>query len=304
MNSILVPLAAALLMFGAVLVGTFAFAEQRRRTNMRRTLAVVLGGPDAEADVLGQRTWSETSTIDAIVEALGTRLITARGRERLRHQLALAGRPASEPLKAVIGRKIIYLGVGLCLGLIAALVFGGWTWLIVPVAAAVGFMLPDFVLYNQGERRTDEIKLELPDALDLLNLCVESGLGLQAAFAKVAESKNGPVAQEFGRVLQEMQLGVSRAAAFESMARRTKQQDLQRFVSAMLQVDRLGIPVASVLREQAREMRATRHARAREQAQKVPVKILGPLMICFLPGLFVIVLGPAVINTMSALSGR
>jgi tight adherence protein C len=172
------------------------------------------------------------------------------------------------------------------------------------VTGLVGFYPPHVLPANEAGHRTREICLRLPDALDLLNLCVESGLGLQAAFAKVAESKNGPVAQEFGRVLQEMQLGVSRAAAFESMARRTKQQDLQRFVSAMLQVDRLGIPVASVLREQAREMRATRHARAREQAQKVPVKILGPLMICFLPGLFVIVLGPAVINTMSALSGR
>ncbi|MEI6362406.1 MAG: type II secretion system F family protein [Actinomycetes bacterium] len=304
MNSVLVPIMAAVLAFGAVLVGAFAFAEQRRRSSMRHTLAVVLGGPDAETDVLGHRTWSETSAIDAIVEALGSRLISARGRERLRHQLALAGRPVTEPLKTVIGRKIIYLGVGLCLGFIAALMYGGWLWLLVPLAAAVGFFLPDMVLYNQGEHRTEEIKLELPDALDLLNLCVESGLGLQAALAKVAESQHGPVAQEFGRVLQEMQLGVSRSAAFESMANRTKQQDLQRFVSAMLQVDKLGIPVASVLREQAREMRAARHSRAREQAQKVPVKILGPLMICFLPGLFVIILGPAAINTMNVLSGR
>ena len=133
---------------------------------------------------------------------------------------------------------------------------------------------------------------ELPDALDMLNLCVECGLSFQAALAQVADEPEG-----CGRSgvpgLQEMQLGVPRARR-RGDGGRTQQEDLQRFVSAILQVDKLGIPVAAVLREQAREMRAKRFSRAREQAQKVPVKILMPLMLCFLPGLFIIILGPAV----------
>ena len=107
------------------------------------------------------------------------------------------------------------------------------------------------------------------------------------------------MADEFGRVLQEMRLGMSRAEAFEAMAQRTRQVDLQRFVSAVLQADKLGIPIAAVLREQARDMRARRRDRAREQAQKVPVKILMPLMLCLLPGLFIIILGPAVITAIN-----
>ena len=99
-----------------------------------------------------------------------------------------------------------------------------------------------------------------------------------------------------------MQLGRSRGEALSAMAGRTRQVDVQRFVSAMLQVDKIGVPVATVLREQAKEMRAKRYARAREQAQKVPVKILMPLMLCFLPALFVIILGPAVYSIVQVFS--
>jgi tight adherence protein C len=304
MNSYLPPLLAAALVGTAVLLAAYAFAEHRRLATMRRTLAVVLGGQDSTTITGERRTFASVSMMDSLVDSVGSRLVGRRARTRLRKHLAWAGRPTSESLTMIVGRKIIYLGVGLSLGLIAGVVFGGWAWALIPLAGFVGFYLPDVLVYNEAQHRTDEIRLLLPDALDLLNLCVESGLGLQAALARVAQSQMGAVAQEFGRVLQEMQLGVSRSAAFESMAQRTKQVDLQRFAAAMLQVDKLGIPVANVLREQAREMRATRHDRAREQAQKIPVKILAPLMLCFLPGLFIIILGPAAITAMSVLSGR
>ena len=119
---------------------------------------------------------------------------------------------------------------------------------------------------------------------------------------QVANNQTGPVAEEFSVALQEMQLGRSRSQALEAMAGRTRQADVQRFVWAMMQVDKLGVPVAAVLREQAKEMRAKRYARAREQAQKVPLKILMPLMLCFLPALFVIILGPAVYSLYKVFS--
>jgi tight adherence protein C len=290
MSSVFLPLFAAALTIGAVLLVAFSVSEIRQRSSMRHTLAVVLGGPDANGDGAGDRSWSKTPVLDSMVASIGVRLVRNRGRERLRRHLAWAGRPAGEGMNRVIGRKIIYLGV--------------LAWLMVPAAGLMGFYLPDILLYNEAEHRTAEIQLQLPDALDLLNLCVESGLGLQSALAKVAQTQEGAVASEFGRVLQEMQLGVSRAAAFESMGNRTKQEDLKRFVAAVLQVDKLGIPIALVLREQARDMRAVRQSRAREQAQKVPVKILAPLMLCFLPGLFMVILGPAVILAMDVFSGR
>lgn len=103
-------------------------------------------------------------------------------------------------------------------------------------------------------------------------------------------------AREFARVLREMQLGQSRQSALESLSRRSRQEDLARFVTAVLQADRLGIAISGILTEQAAEMRAKRRDRARERAQKVPVKILLPVIVCFLPGIFIIVLGPAAID--------
>ena len=193
----------------------------------------------------------------------------------------------------IIARKVVFGIVGLLLGLLLGYAGGGLWWFIVPVLAIGSFFVPDLLIYNQGLKRDEEIAKRLPDALDMLNLCVESGLSFQAAMAQVAANQSGPVAAEFSVALQEMQLGRSRGQALESLAGRTRQQDVQRFVSAMLQVDKVGVPVATVLREQAKEMRAKRYARAREQAQKVPVKILMPLMLCLLPALFVIILGPA-----------
>ena len=108
------------------------------------------------------------------------------------------------------------------------------------------------------------------------------------------------MSEEFAAVLAELRMGKSRNEAFEDMAVRNTQPDLLRFVSAMKQVDKLGIPVSSVLQEQSREMRSTRREKAREQAQKVPVKILLPVMLCFLPGIFLIILGPAVISIFSS----
>ena len=139
----------------------------------------------------------------------------------------------------------------------------------------------------------------LPDALDLLDLCVESGLSLQASLARVASTQQGPVAAEFARVLREMKLGLGRSEAFASLGERTTQPDLGRFVTSIQQAEKLGIPVGAVVKEQALAMRSRRQENAREAAQKVPVKILAPLMLCFLPGLFIIILGPAVVNAVN-----
>jgi tight adherence protein C len=243
------------------------------------------------------------SVVQATVSALADRLVTRSNKERLKRQLAWAGKPNTEDLRAAMERKILYGVAGVSLGFLFGVLVGGLGWLVFPAGALVGYYLPDILAYNAGVKRTEEIQRTLPDALDLLNLCVESGLSLQAGLMRVAQAQTGAVAEEFGRVLREMQLGVARSDAFESLGKRTNQEDMHRFVAAILQVDRLGIPVSSVLREQASEMRAKRRARAREQAQKVPVKILMPLMLCLLPGLFIIILGPAVLTMVDTLGG-
>jgi tight adherence protein C len=135
----------------------------------------------------------------------------------------------------------------------------------------------------------------------MLTVCVEAGLGFDAALAQVARNTTGPLAAEFARVLQEMQIGNTRSQALRGMANRTTVPELRAFVSGMVQAGELGVAVADVLREQAKEMRLRRRQRAEEMAQKVTVKILFPLMTCLFPALFVIVIGPGAINIMHTL---
>jgi tight adherence protein C len=168
----------------------------------------------------------------------------------------------------------------------------------------LGYMLPNIVIYQMGASRSEQMQRDLPDALDLLTISVEAGLAFDAALARVARSTEGPLAAEFARVLQEMNIGVGRVDAIRALGERTHIPELRAFVTAMVQADAFGIPIAQVLRVQSNEMRVKRRQRAEEKAQKVPVKILFPLIFCILPTLFLVVMGPAVISMMENFSGR
>lgn len=303
MNTImmLLPWLAAILVFLLVLLIGFVVVQAIRERQHRRLLEVI-----DEYGNRGRVAPTESRKQDGASASLFDRLanvfVTARMRAFLLTQLVYAGRPSPEAVSSLARRKVLYGVIGLILGILLALGYGGWAWVWVPVIMIAGFFAPDLIVYNEGLRRNEEIGLALPDALDLLNLCVESGLSLQAGLGRVANSQRGPVAAEISRVLQEMQFGSSREQAFTALANRTKQPDLLRFIAALQQVDRLGIPVSGVLREQSREMRLKRQARAREKAQQVSVKILIPMLLCFLPGLFIIILGPAIIGIVEAFS--
>ena len=141
---------------------------------------------------------------------------------------------------------------------------------------------------------------ELPDALDLLTISVEAGLGFDAALSQVARNTEGPLAQEFARVLQEMQIGLGRSCRAARSRRPQHAPGPALLHSAMVQADAFGIPVGQVLRVQSNEIRLKRRQRAEEQAQKVPVKIMIPLVFFILPCLFIAVIGPAVISLMAS----
>ena len=219
----------------------------------------------------------------------------------MQRRLDLAGNPerwTPDRMLTVKGLGLVVLGsVGALLALRhpALLVLTGG------VGAAAGFFLPDVLLYNSGLKRQKRLAVSLPEALDLLTICVEAGLSFDAALAQVARNLNGPLAAEFARVLQEMQIGKSRADAMRALAERTSVPELRMFVSALTQSAELGIPVASVLRAQAKEMRVRRRQRAEAQAQKIPVKITFPLIGCMLPALFVMVLGAGAIGIAHSL---
>ncbi len=228
------------------------------------------------------------------------RALTPHGQaERIRHRLEAAGSPPRWDVDRVLAVKALGLIVMLAAGLgLPALLGAGWlrSGGIGTVAGLVGYYAVDLWLYQVGYDRREKIQRTLPDALDLLTISVEAGLGFDAALTQVARNTEGPLADELFRVLQEMQIGLGRSDAFRALAERTNVPDLRGFVSAMVQADVFGVPVANVLRVQAKEMRVRRMQRAEEQAQKVPVKILFPLIFCILPTLFVVVIGPAGIS--------
>jgi len=233
--------------------------------------------------------------------ALAIRLSPGGTSESMARRLDLAGNPGSWTAERILGAK----GAGLLVGAILGLAFGGFSakGLLITLGAAVaGFLLPDLLLMNAGQKRQEQLRLGLADALDMLTVCVEAGQGFDAALMQVARATTGPISGEFARVLSEIQLGKSRGDAFSSLAARTSATEAKTFVSALVQADRLGLPIANVLREQSNQMRLVRRQRAEEKAQKVPVKILFPMLLCIFPALFIVIIGPGAIKIVDTFS--
>jgi tight adherence protein C len=240
-------------------------------------------------------------------QGLGRRLTPADANERIREKLEHAGNPPGWTVDRVMAGKVVGFAFALVVSLVLALAMGlsfAVTMVFCVGASLAGYMAPNMYLYQKSHDRAEQLQRALPDAIDLLTISVESGLGFDAALAQVARNTDGPLAEEFSRMLQEMQIGRGRSDALRSMADRTNLPDLRSFVSAMVQADAFGIPVGQVLRVQSSEIRIKRRQWAEEMAQKVPVKILVPLIFCILPCLFVAVLGPAGISIMNNFSGK
>ena len=238
--------------------------------------------------------------------SFGRRLTPVERLDRIRKRLDLAGNPDGWDVDRILGLKALGLVVGLLLGLTVPLLFGAGPrgiFLVTVVLTLLGWFGPTMWIYQLGYDRSEELRRELPDVLDLLTISVEAGLAFDAALSQVARNTEGPLGAELFRVLQEMQIGTGRIDALRALADRTDLEELRIFVGAMVQADSFGIPVANVLRLQSKEMRIRRSQRAEEKAQQVPVKILIPLIFCIMPALFVVVLGPAAIRVMHALRG-
>lgn len=220
-------------------------------------------------------------------------------------QVVYAGRPPGWTVSRIVTWKIVLAVFGIVFGLLfissggpnalkVLLVIGGTTLL---------FFLPDVMINSRAHDRQEAIKYALPDTLDQMTIAVEAGLGFDAAMAKAARNSKGPLSEELIRVLQDMSIGRSRRDAFGELENRTKQEDLRRFIRAIIQADAYGVAIGDVLRVQAGEMRLKRRQRAEEQAMKVTVKIIFPLVFCLLPVLFIVLLTPAALGMIETFSG-
>lgn len=273
-------------------------------TGVAKSLALIEG-------VVTQRSVVKTDldTKDRLVEPVFDRarriamLLSPSGTsERLARGLERAGNPEPWTAERVMGSK----GVALLIGLLLGLAYGGLSLrgvFFAIVFGAAAFWLPNLLVYNAALRRQEQVARGLAEALDMLTVCVEAGQGFDAALVQVARSTDGPISGEFARVLSEVQIGKSRAEAFAALGDRVSLPDVKNFVSAIIQADKLGIPIASVLREQTAAMRLSRRQRAEEKAQKVTVKILFPLLLCIFPAMFIVILGPGVIRMVTTLFG-
>jgi tight adherence protein C len=232
------------------------------------------------------------------VTRLGRQVTPQGGLERLRRWLDYAGNPPYWTVDRIFSFKGLGLLAFGVLGALAGLWLrgGAGAVLLGITGAALGYFVVDLIIYNQGDHRQEQIRRAMPDVLDTLTVSVEAGLGFDAALVQVVRYGKGPLVGEFARVLQEMQIGKSRVDALRSLPPRTKVIELRSFCSVVVQASDLGVPIANVLREQSKEMRLRRRQRAEELAQKIPVKILFPLILCLFPALFIVVIGPGVLN--------
>jgi tight adherence protein C len=172
--------------------------------------------------------------------------------------------------------------------------------LLTPAFAAVGFIAPDWILTMKMRARREEIRSELPDALDLLAVSVEAGLGFDGAVNKLTEHMSGPLIDEFALTLNEIRVGESRQVALKKMASRVDATELSNFVRAVVQAEQLGISLGRILRVQAADTRLRRQAAAEEKAMKAPIKMLFPTVIFIFPSMFIVVLGPAMLTILKA----
>ncbi|TDW66649.1 type II secretion system F family protein [Kribbella pratensis] len=269
-----------------------------------RALAAIDSHYTRHAPTAAETATDPFAALPGWLRGLAVRLSPSGISATLQRRLDLAGNPSAWTPDRVLAAKGLGLfilgGLGGLYGLrtIGLLIVGA------AVAATAGFFLPDMLLYNAGIKRQEKIQKALPDALDMLTVCVEAGLGFDAALAQVARNTTGPLAAELSRVLQEVQIGKSRSQALRALTERTTVPELRSFVSALVQAGELGITIADVLREQAKEMRLRRRQRAEEKAQKVPVKILFPLVFCLFPSMFIVIIGPGVISIVHVFFGK
>jgi tight adherence protein C len=218
--------------------------------------------------------------------------------ESIRNKLEKAGQSDTDPAAFFAQRIFLTVLMG---GGAFFLFFFVTDWpplrgIIATIAAtAIGFYLPEMQLSSQISRRQQQVVRDLPDALDLLTICVEAGLGFDTAMGKVYEKWDNEISNAFGRILQEIQLGKLRREAMRDMADRLDVPDFSTFAAAIIQADQLGVSIGKILRVQSDQMRVKRRQRAQEKAQQAPVKMMIPMVFLIFPSIWIILMGPAVI---------
>jgi tight adherence protein C len=233
------------------------------------------------------------------------RLAPSYNIEQLRLNLQRAGRPYGLTILDFYGIKLLVAlsAAGSALYLLSLRQAQSLSSALLAVATGVlGFLAPDFWLGSLVRRRQVQIRRSLPDALDMLTICVDAGAGLDSGMLKISEKWHNAIATEFGKVVAEIRIGLSRREALENLVSRTNVSEVRSFVAVLVQAEQFGLSIASVLHTQSEQMRIRRWQRAEEEARKVPIKLLFPLIFLIFPALLAVTLGPAIPAVLITLS--
>ncbi len=250
----------------------------------------------------------------AVMPALGA--LTSLGRrftpvgyvDGIRQKKIYAGDGSADAIDRFLAIRVITIVAAIIafplLYIVNPLGLDGMSQILVVGLTMAGLVMgPDAILSRQVGERMHELQVTLPDVLDLLTISVEAGLGFEQALDRVIAAVPGALSDEFARMLGEVRAGSTRADAMRAMEQRTNVPEVRSFVLAILQADTFGVSIGRVLRAQSEEMRIKRRQLAQERAQKAPVKMLIPMVFCIFPALFVVVIGPAIINIKNAFAG-
>ena len=310
MSEILLVLAVACVFFSVLLVGIALDQNASEKGRAIRLLETQVSGSSSSPVDLRQQDLAQSFSQRIVVPIVGRagsmarRITPLDTRERIAKKLRLAGNPKGWDAERILAFKVIGAIAGFLLALLVASLMSPSPFIatvILGLLTFVGFIAPDSLLNRRVEERQREILRSLSDTLDLLTISVEAGLSLNAAIAQVVQNVPGVLSAEFARMLQEIQLGVPRSDAFRHLAERTDVDELNAFALAMIQADVFGVSIASVLRTQAQQLRIKRRQAAEAKAQQTPVKIVFPLILCVLPALFVVIIGPGAIQIINNL---
>jgi len=296
---------------GVIILGGLVFAGLRENTGYDPLQARLAEYADREGGVASlDDVEFKVSFTDRVVipifKALANFLSSLTPEQQIettRHQLELAGKAQTTDPRTFFGTRIMLTAVLGVAGFFVFFVFSKSMGLTMKLAltgafTALGFYLPAMQLRSQITRRQQNIIKALPDALDLMTICVEAGLSFDQAMGKVYEKWESELAIAFGRVLQEIQIGKIRRDALRDMAARMEVPDVTTFTAAIIQADQLGVSIAKILRIQSDQMRVKRRQRAQEKAQQAPVKMMLPMVFLIFPSIWIVLLGPSIIILM------
>lgn len=234
-----------------------------------------------------------------VMASIAMRLLPREVLQRIEKNVQQSGGHGGLSARDYLGLKALFaLGLPTFIYLLYSGVWSSQLVVSIVFALIIGWRFPEILLKRSARNRCAQLEKTFPDILDLLTVSVGAGLGFDGALAKVVEKSNGPVSDEFKRVLQEIKMGKSRRDAMRDFGDRSGVADIKTFTGAIVQADQLGINISSTLKHQAEQMRRKRRQRVEEQAMKAPVKMLIPLIVFIFPTIFIVLLGPALIQIL------